>query len=394
MKICSIVSEYNPFHAGHLYQIQQIRNQIPDCLIVSIMSGNYVQRGEPALWEKYFRAACAVQAGGPDLVIELPLTAALSSAEHFARGGIQLTAALGCVTHLSFGCETGTAESLMELADMLDSEAFLQQLKQNLSAGMSYAQASAQAASVLHPVLASLLESPNDMLAVQYCRAIQQDCPQLELVAVRRVGAAHDGAPADGIPSASYIRSLLQSGNTSEAFALLPKAYREQCRTARCHSWNDLEAAALPYFRRLSPEYISTLPNVSEGLEHRFYAAARNAQSLQELWQASRSRRHPLSRIRRLTACAYLGITQDLAALPPAYVTVLAMNRNGRKILREMKKNCSLPVIIKPTQARALSGNAKTLWDLTMSADDQYHFPEPAGISWKCTPFCSDGSVL
>ena len=104
MKVCAVISEYNPFHAGHLFQIREILRRMPDCYMISIMSGCFVQRGEPALWDKYFRAACAIRAGGPDLVLELPISAALSSAEGFAEGGVRLAAALGCVTHLSFGC--------------------------------------------------------------------------------------------------------------------------------------------------------------------------------------------------------------------------------------------------------------------------------------------------
>ena len=100
MNICAIITEYNPFHAGHAHQITEIRRRLPDCAVISLMSGNYVQRGEPAIWDKYLRAACAVETGGPDLVLELPLTAALSSAEGFAQGGMRLADALGCVTHL------------------------------------------------------------------------------------------------------------------------------------------------------------------------------------------------------------------------------------------------------------------------------------------------------
>lgn len=389
MKICAIISEYNPFHAGHLLQIQKIRKNMPDCLIVSIMSGNYVQRGEPALWDKYFRAACAVRAGGPDLVLELPLTAALSSAEGFAQGGVRLAASIGCVTHLSFGCETGMEENLIALASLLESDSFSGLLKQQLANGISYAQAAEQAVSILHPELAPLLRSPNDMLAVQYCRALQKNCPEIQPIAIRRVGAAHDGAPVGNIPSASYIRSLFHENRNEEAFALLPEQYRESCHTVRQHSWSNLEAAVLPYLRRISPQYIASLPSVSEGLEHRFYAACQSAGNLSELWENSRSRRHPLSRIRRLTLCAYLGITEELASLSPSYVTVLAMNAKGQKILKEMKKTCTLPVIIKPAQARSLTGNAEKLWKLTLSADDQYYFPTAAGYSWKCTPFCS-----
>ena len=389
MKICAIISEYNPFHTGHLFQIQEIRRQIPDIRIVSIMSGNYVQRGEPALWDKYFRAACAVQAGGPDLVLELPLPAALSSAEGFARGGVRLAAALGCVTHLSFGCETGTAESLMELAALLDSDIFSTSLKHQLATGISYAPAAEQAVRTLSPQLAPLLASPHDMLAVQYCRAIRTDCPPVQPVAIRRTGAAHDGTPVNGIPSASFIRSLFHAGTDSEAFALLPEPYRARCYCVRRHSWHDMEGAVLPYLRRLSPEDIASLPNVSEGLENRFFAACQKAGTLSDLWEASRSRRYPLSRIRRLTLCAYLGITRELAALPLSYVTVLAMNRNGQHILKEMKQTCSLPVIVRPTQARSLTGNAAALWNLTLRADDQFYFPAPAGTGWTCTPFRS-----
>lgn len=389
MQICAIISEYNPFHAGHLHQITEIRRRLPGCSIVSILSGNYVQRGEPALWDKYLRAQCAVLAGGPDLVIELPIPAALSSAEGFARGGVQLAAALGCVTHLSFGCETGTQESLMRLAACLDSTAFDNQLRRQLTYGVSYAQAASRAAAALCPDGASLLDSPNDMLAVQYCRALQKlDCTIQPLV-VRRHGAAHDGAPVQDIPSASYIRSLFHAGRETEAISLLPDACRETGSAARCHSWSDFDEAVLRYLRRISPEYICTLPDVSEGLENRFVAACREAASLPQLWELARSRRYPLSRIRRLTLCAYLGITDVLASLPPSFVTVLAMNQQGRQILKQLKTSCSLPVIVKPTQARAFSLQtpAQQLWTLTMQADDQYAFPAPAGTGWKQTPF-------
>lgn len=387
MNICAIITEYNPFHAGHAHQITEIRRRLPGCAVVSLMSGNYVQRGEPAIWDKYRRAACAVEAGGPDLVLELPLTGALSSAEGFARSGVLLAGALGCVTHLSFGCETGTEEQLLRLAGCLNSDAFAARLRALLPDSASYAHAAAAAARELCPQEASLLDSPNDLLAVQYCRFLLQCCPAIQPVAVRRRGAAHDGAPQDGIPSASYVRRLLRAGQQQEAFVLLPSACRRQGQSARQHGWDDLAPAALPFLRRITPEEIRALPGVSEGLEHRFYRACRSAQTMEELWDGVRSRRHPRSRVRRLALCAYLGITQELAALPPAYVLVLAMNARGREVLRAMKQTCALPVIVKPAQARALTGDAARLWSLTLSADDQFHFPAPAGTDWTQTPF-------
>ena len=387
MQVCAIITEYNPFHAGHAYQIAKIREKIPDCAIVSIMSGNYVQRGEPAIWDKYHRAAYAVQANGPDVVLELPLPAALSSAEGFARGGIQLANAIGCVTHLSFGCETGTEESLLSLASCLNSEEFAAVLQKHLPTCASYAHAASAAAHELCPQYASLLDSPNDLLAVQYCRSLLEICPHIQPIAIRRKGAAHDGTPEDNIPSASYIRSLFRSHQETNALALIPQAYRQNCRNARSHSWNDMEYAVLSYLRRLTLEDIRTLPGVSEGLEHRFWQACQKSTSLEDLWDCVRSRRHPLSRIRRLTLCAYLGITQQMTTLPPAFVTVLAMNDRGRQVLKTMKDTCTLPVIVKPLQARNLTGDAARLWNLTVSADDQYYFPEPGGKSWTGTPY-------
>ena len=387
MQVCAIITEYNPFHAGHAYQIAEIRKKLPDCAIVSVMSGNYVQRGEPAIWDKYHRAAYAVQADGPDVVLELPVTHALSSAEGFARGGVQLIHALGCVTHLSFGCETGTEQGIANVAECLNSQAFSDELQQQLPRCASYAHAVSAAVHTLCPQNASLLDAPNDLLAVQYARAVQQLCPQTALLAVRRKGAAHDGTPQDDIPSASYLRSLFRSGQDTEAFSLVPKAYRDACRTIRRHSWQDMEQPVLAYLRRLSADKIRALPSVSEGLEHRFYQACQKAETLTDLWETVRSRRHPLSRVRRLTLCAYLGITQELAQLPPAFVTVLAMNDRGRQVLKRMKDTCSLPVIVRPSQARTLTGNAEQLWHLTVSADDQYYFPSPGGQSWTQTPY-------
>lgn len=386
MKICSIITEYNPFHAGHAYQIAQIRQKHPDIAIAAVMSGCYVQRGAPALWDKYERAAFAVQAGGPDLILELPIQAALSSAEGFARGGIQLIHAMGCTTHLSFGCECGTAASLMQLAACMDTADFQQLLSQHMQTGISYAQAASLAAQQLCPTAAELLDSPNDTLAVQYCRAIREFAPSIQPIAIRRKGAAHDSTPEDGIPSASYIRNTF-AVQPDEAFSLIPESYREHCRAVRRHSWSDMEAAVLPYLRRLTPEDIAALPNVSEGLEHRFHTSCQSAASLDALWEQARSRRYPLSRIRRLTMCAYLGLTQEIADLPPAFITVLAANARGRTILKHMRTVSSLPVIVKPTQARQLTGTAKRLWDFTVLADSLYHAPEPAGLDWKRTPY-------
>lgn len=386
MRLCAIISEYNPFHLGHSYQIRRTREQLPDALIVSVMSGNYVQRGDIAVWDKYTRARLAVQAGGPDLVLELPLTAALSSAEGFARGAVSLIRSLGCVTHLSFGSECGSAELLMRAAALTASEAFRTARARALSEGLSYPAALHRAAQETQPDCVAVFSEPNDTLGLEYCRALRDLCPEILPIAVKRTGAAHDSTDTtESICSASYLRTLLYQGHPDSP-RFLPTSSRSALNTERIHRISEMEPAILPYLRRLTPDTLAGIHGFSEGLEHRFAEAAGRARSLPELYEGIKSKRYPLSRVRRAVLCAYLGITSDLAALPPQYVRVLALNSHGRTVLKQMKSTCSLPVITKPTAARALTGDAKSLWTLDMTADNLYHFPETSGSGWKRTP--------
>ena len=142
MSVCGIIAEYNPFHAGHAYHCRRIRAQLPDAVLVSVMSGNYVQRGDLAVWEKYRRAGYAVRAGGPDLIFELSLPAALGSAERFAAGAVSQLLSTGCLTHLSFGSECGDASLLRRTAAVMQTAEFADRLRQKLEAGIGYAAAS------------------------------------------------------------------------------------------------------------------------------------------------------------------------------------------------------------------------------------------------------------
>lgn len=386
MNLCAIISEYNPFHFGHLYQIHCTRERIPDAFFVSVMSGNYVQRGDIAIWDKYTRAQLAVQAGGPDLVIELPLTASLSSAEGFARGAISLIHSLGCVTHLSFGSECGSADKLMQAAVLTESQAFQSARTRALADGLSYPAALHRAVRELSPDCETIFSQPNDTLGLEYCRALRLLSPDLIPIAITRTGAAHDSADVSShFCSASYLRTLLYH-NRLNSLHFLPSSSHTAVHTERIHRLSDMETAILPYLRRLSPKFLSDIHGFSEGLEYRFAQAAGQAQSLTELYETCKSKRYPLSRIRRAVLCTYLNITKELAALPAQYIRVLAMNDRGRLILKHLKSTCCLPVITKPTAARALQGDAALLWDLDMTADNLYHFPEPSGLGWKRSP--------
>ena len=377
MSVCGIIAEYNPFHAGHAYHCRRIRAQLPDAVLVSVMSGNYVQRGDLAVWEKYRRAGYAVRAGGPDLIFELSLPAALGSAERFAAGAVSQLLSTGCLTHLSFGSECGDAALLRRTAAVMQTPDFSDRLRQKLESGIGYAAASQAALQELFPEGAPLLGAPNDTLGIQYLRALG-DHP-VSVLPVARIGAGHDAPPADGFPSASYLRALLAEGADTSAY-LAPETAGWPRHTIQEH-----EDAILSYLRRLSPAELAALPDVSEGLENRLYRAVRESRTVSELVEACTSRRYARSRIRRLILCAWLGIRADLAALPPQYLRVLAFNDRGRALLKTMKQTASLPVITKPLAAQSLTGPAQQLWSLDMLADDLYHCPAPSGSGWRQT---------
>lgn len=377
MSVCGIIAEYNPFHAGHAYHCRCVRRQLPDAVLVSVMSGNFVQRGDFAVWEKYRRAGYAVRSGGPDLIFELSLPAALGSAERFAAGAVSQLLATGCLTHLSFGSECGDSSLLTRTAAVMQTAEYAALRGQTLESGIGYAAASHAALQELFPEGAPLLRTPNDTLGIQYLRALG-DHP-IRILPVQRIGAGHDAPPEDGFPSASFLRGLLSDGQDVSAY-LSPETAEWPRQTLREHA-----REILSYLRRLSPSELASLPDVSEGLEHRLYRAVRESGSIDAIVESCTSRRYARSRIRRLILCAWLGIRADLAALPPQYLRVLAFNDRGRTLLKTMKQTASLPVITKPLAAQSLTGPAQQLWSLDMLADDLYHCPDPAGSGWRQT---------
>ena len=187
MAVAGIICEYNPFHLGHARQLKLLREAMgEESLVVGVMSGNYVQRGMPAAWDKYARAAAAV-AAGVDLVLELPLTGVLSSAEGFARAGVEVLHRLGAVDTLCFGAECGEAAAFQALAELVEGEDYRQALRQGLDAGLSYAAAREKAAGSL----SALLRKPNAILGVEYCRALRTLGASIKPLVIRRGGDYH-----------------------------------------------------------------------------------------------------------------------------------------------------------------------------------------------------------
>lgn len=338
MKTAGIICEYNPFHLGHARQLRLIRESLgADAAIVCVMSGNYVQRGLPAMWDKYTRAKAAA-ACGADLVLELPLTCVLQSAEGFARGGVEVLTRFGGVDVLSFGAECGDGDRLMEAARQLRTEEYQKKLKEYLDQGLSYAAARQAALGDRE----GLFTRPNNILGLEYCRAILDLQSPLQPLAVTREGDYHDPTPDRNVPSATSIRLLYPDGPWRD---YVPAAEAEILADA---PWYDLqygERAVLARLRGLGDGEWAAAAHGSEGLWSKAKRAARTEPDLEAIVQAVKSKRYPRTRIQRLLLCAYLGLTAEDLRRPTPYVRVLAASETGRTLLRQARDRGTLPLL-------------------------------------------------
>lgn len=331
MKVAGIVAEYNPFHAGHQYHIAQTKAQA-DAVVV-VMSGSFVQRGLPAVTDKWQRAEAAL-AGGADLVCELPAVFAVSGAETFAAGAVNILNALHVDT-LSFGSESADAAALTAVAKLLVDEPddFCGVLRQTLSGGAGFAAArTAAVEKILGKDAAALLKRPNDILAVEYLKAIIRQNSPMKPRAIRRVGAGHDTLSKDAFPAARAIRRQLYERPDS--------AYRKLIDRFDHFIMAKLLTADLSDLR--------SLPDVSEGMEFALKNALKTAQDTADVINAVSSKRTPKSRVRR-ALCAFAlnldGATCATLQKAPPYLRVLGFNNIGQKLLKRYKKAAALPIV-------------------------------------------------
>ncbi len=402
--VFGVICEYNPFHNGHRLHLEQTRRQATH--VAAVMSGNFVQRGEPALLDKWTRARMALQ-NGVDLVLELPLPWAMAGAERFAAGGVATISALGCAEALSFGCEHGSAAALQSAARALLSPALGEALRPLLDAGLSFAAAREEAVRQrFGDECAALLQSPNDILAVEYAKAILRSHSQLSLFPVRRLGAAHDGehlSPENRLPtgeavaSASALRQALQKNENITEF--IPQSCRVPLLLAAGErrisgGMEPLTRAVLARLRTMTASEASSLPDVSEGLHNRLLSAARCADSLPALYAAAKTKRYSHARIRRAAAAALLGLREEDCSGTPPYLRVLGLNRRGQEILRQMKQTAALPVILRPSEISKLDKRAQRVFSLECAATDLWALSTgkilPAGLDFS-TPLVTEG---
>ena len=430
--IVGIICEYDPFHRGHARQFALIREELPDAQIVCVMSGCFTQRGMPSLFSPAFRANAALQAGA-SAVLELPCAFAVRDAENFALGGVDLLTRLGCVTHLSFGCETADLCLLTAIAALLENPTVLfnDVLRQSLAKGMPFA--ASQAAAILaaltagnaaavyagalaacsdgaaktvpaletvpatgtlshaRPItevpasghtpaeLAALLAKPNNILGVCYLRALMRLNSPIKPLPVPRVGAYHADTLADeGFPSAMAARKAFCTGHLAAAEA----ACGYQLAGAPFHSPNALDAVLLYRLRTADAQSLRQCPDCSEGLENRLTAASRDAVSRAALLAMLKTRRYTYARLNRLATHALLNVTTDLLAAHPSpeYARLLGFRRESADCLRLIRRSGFSLV------AKAADGDrANPLWMLDERAYDLWALGAglPAGLMFR-----------
>ncbi len=342
MGITGIICEYNPLHTGHKKQIATIKALYPDEGIVCLMSGNYVQRGSPAILDKSLRAQAAIHSGA-DLVLELPVTASLSSAEGFAREGVRILG--GFCDRLCFGAETDDKDAIFATAKALLHPDFPEQLHIQLDKGLSFP-AARQAALLEMGLQTDTLTTPNDILATEYCKAILELGVTMQPLPIVRQGGYHDKKPDFANPSATAVRELMRSNALWQKY--VPEQACDIFSGAALHTLSAGEQAILYRLRTMTDQEYEALPYGSEGLWRKLMQNARTLATLEEILTATKSKRYTRSRLDRMVLCAFLGLTAKDIASPAPYARVLAFNDKGRELLKAARQSGEFPNVGEP----------------------------------------------
>ncbi|WP_078681590.1 MULTISPECIES: nucleotidyltransferase [Clostridium] len=366
MKITSIIAEYNPLHNGHIYHINKTKEITSSDAIVCIMSGNYVQRGIPALVDKWSRTKAALESG-IDLVIELPALYALSSAEFFAFGAISLLDSLNIIDSICFGSEIGNIDYILEISNILnnETEAFKKSLKYYLNKGFTYPAARSKALYnyildkniYFENNLHEILNSSNNILAIEYCKSLIKLNSNIKPYTIKREGSSYNSTKLSKIfSSATSIRRYIKNNNNfNELKNHIPDASFNMLNLYKNSGvqfvFEDLMFDFIKYKHFNSEHEIENLPDVSEGLHNRISKALKSAKNFDDLIENIKTKRYTYTRINRILCQYFIGFekfnTKILRTTPCPYARILGFNEIGIKILKEMKEKSSIPIYTK-----------------------------------------------
>lgn len=396
MSAVGIIAEYNPFHNGHEWHVRQAKKLSQCHGAIAVMSGHFLQRGEPASFNKWLRAKMAVL-GGVDLVIELPSAFAVRSAQYFAEGGVRLLASLGIVSHVCFGAEYDCIDSLRLAAAATNDKKTTEQGIANMKQGHTYARSLSQSISKATGIEQSILSSPNNILAIEYLRAIDKFAPEITPIVIKRQASNyHDSDINSTFASATAIRKALEEyGALNELLcSTMPASSVKLLATALAQGlgpvrFESLAAPLLYLLRTLPPGEFEQITGISEGLHYKVCASALKAGSIRELLNHLKSKRYTLTRLQRMLIHILLDTRKPDIELwnniGPQYARVLAFNEHGRDMLKAIGRQTAFPVITKTASVlntKKLNGTALTplekMLALDVKASDIYALATPS----------------
>ncbi len=393
MKICAVICEYDPFHFGHKHQIDKLKNE--GYAVVAIMSGSFTQRGTAATISKYDRAEAAVKCGA-DLVLELPFPYCASGASAFAAGGMYVAESLGAVDFLAFGSEQGDIETIKTVAENMLSKEFCNAFESERADFGSYSQRCISTYERLYGK-SPVLEGSNDLLALEYVKALMKTNSKIKPIAVKREGQAYGKTSGEGFLSASSVRKMIYSGDKEGIRAAVPAPSAEKVISAMdCGRAAMTERLFLPYaahFRLSDVKSCSGTAEMTEELFGRLISCAKLARSFDELISGARTKMYSESRIRRAMLFSLLGVKAS-DVTKPAFSVLLGAGKTGREILAKIKKTSEFPIITKPADY-ALSGeNARRGFETLMCAESLWTLalgrPDEAGALMRKKPYMAE----
>ena len=375
--VTAIISEYNPFHNGHFYQIENIKKNHRDGYIISVMSSNFTQRAEPSIISKWARAKSALSCG-VDLVVELPVIWSMSSAKNFAKAAVFLVNALGIVDSLNFGCETANIEVLQKVAQLLSTDKFDSRLKKFLNQGLSYPKARYNTLKqITSDNMHCVLNGANNILAIEYLIALRNLNSKIIPEPLKRKDVPHDSnIIVNNIASASYIRKKILEDKLDYIKKFVPiKSYeilKKEASDNKIASLYNLDRAILSKLRCMNPEDFYMINDVSEGLQNRIYEKIQTATSINQLFDQIKTKRYTHSRIRRIILSAFLEIDSELIKTDPLYIKILGFTKRGQLILSHLKDKCLLPLVTKPKEILELNPAASRIFEVENKASNLY----------------------
>ena len=402
MKVAAIITEYNPFHNGHEYQIKKTREILgKDTAIIAIMSGNFTQRGEPAIADKLIRASAAVECG-VNLVLELPFPYSMTSAEFFARSGVHIATRLGIVDHLVFGSECGDIAELYEIAENMTSQAFLQELseRERSESATGHAALCEAVYNELYTKLPRDFFTSNNILALEYIKALITEGSSITPITVKREGGEYTSEFTEGtlLQSATAIRALINAEDDS-SLSFVPKKAREiyarEISSGEMPVYADrLDSAVISYFRLNSPVDECSVHDAGGGLYNRLCDMSMTASTISSLTSMTETKKYTTARIRRAIWSSFLGVTSSTVRELPKFTQVLAMDAVGRSLLKRIKKMSDFPVLTKPASYKSYDEQVARQVELSAKADSVFDLCRKTPISGryalKLTPYVKE----